>query len=375
MANREWQFKLRQSLVDHPEGELLIACARRVMNVPVSSASATLSDVSLPGAEHPFRWDLLVQMAQQQGLIPVLHRCLHGNPSVPLAVRERLRLLSRLNTARNHQLLDTLTAMLAAFASHGLPALPYKGPVLAATLYGDLGHRACGDLDLLVRPGDVLRARDLLVAQEFQPQHRFRDRSEEVEHLRSDCEYNLGRASDGVLVELHWAFRPRFFPLPLDMDGLWERAPVVRVGGMSMLTLAPEDLLLVLCVHGAKHCWERLGWICDVAALLGTHPDIDGHALAVRAKDAGCGRVLWLGLALARDLLGVNPPAPFAARPPAVVAALAAQARRQIVGDKEWPLARGLFHLRVRDRLQDRLPYARHRVRREFREVLKDWHS
>src|SRR3712207_8653927 len=33
--------------------------------------------------------------------------------------------------------------------------------------------------------------------------------------------------------------------------------------------------LLILCVHGTKHIWGRLSWICDVAELLRTQPDMD----------------------------------------------------------------------------------------------------
>ena len=367
------------SLADLPEGELLIACAQHALGTPDSSPANPLSDRLLAPMERPLRWDLVLRSAQQQGLIPALHRSLDRQPAVPQAVRDRLRLLFRVNAARNKQLLNALGEVLALFAAHEIPALPYKGPVLAVTLYGDLSRRACGDLDVLVRPGDLLRGRDLLLAQGYAPQHRFRDRNEEQQHLRAECEYNLERSSDGVLVELHWAFHPRSFPLPLDMDDLWDRTRTVRVGGLTTLTMASEDLLLVLCVHGAKHCWERLGWICDVAALLRAHPDLDGRTLASEAKALGCERVLWLGLTLARDLLGADPPAPFGTRPPAVMAALAAQVRRQIVGPKDRPLLRGLFHLRVRDRLSDRLPYMRRQAhwwfRGWFREPQEKWKS
>jgi hypothetical protein len=318
-------------------------------------------------------------LAQKQGLVPALYRCLQFHADIPQPVRDRLSLLYRVNAARNQYLLDTLGEILAVFASGDLPAIPYKGPILAATIYNGIERRACGDLDLLVHRGDVLRARDLLLAHNFKPVHHFRDQKEEVQRLQNDCEYNLERTCDGVNVELHWAFRPKFFPFPLDMEGLWSKAKTINVGGIDTLTLAPDDLLLVLCVHGAKHCWERLGWICDIAALLRANPELDGYALSARAKELRCERVLWLGLTLAQDLLGVTAPDPFRAKPPSEVDALVTWVRQSLLAEPGQLLnqrkkhSRALFHLMIRDRLQDRLPLARHWAGILFQNTKEAW--
>ena len=47
-----------------------------------------------------------------------------------------------------------------------------------------------------------------------------------------------------------------------------ERLEEVGVAGTTFLTLPADVLLVALCVHGAKHVWERLGWIVDVAELI-----------------------------------------------------------------------------------------------------------
>ena len=72
--------------------------------------------------------------------------------------------------------------------------------------------------------------------------------------------------------------------------------------------MAPEDLLLILCVHGAKHYWSKLGWICDVAELLRVHPGLKWTALLLQAKQLGGRRILFLGLFLAHVLLGAGLP-------------------------------------------------------------------
>jgi hypothetical protein len=58
------------------------------------------------------------------------------------------------------------------------------------------------------------------------------------------------------MVELHWGFVDRQFSLPLDAEGLWGRLQRVSLGGGTIPTLSPEDLLLILCMHGSVHLWD-----------------------------------------------------------------------------------------------------------------------
>ena len=73
-------------------------------------------------------------------------------------------------------------------------------------------------------------------------------------------------------------------------------------------TLAPEPLLLFLCAHGAKHMFERLGWICDIARFLQVTTNLDWTGIQAQSRRASAMRQLSLGLHLARELL--DAPAP-----------------------------------------------------------------
>ena len=70
-----------------------------------------------------------------------------------------------------------------------------------------------------------------------------------------------------------------------------------------------EDHLLVLSVHGGKHLWPCLGWVCDVAELLRAHADLDWGRVTAGAGRLGCRRMLLVGLALADGLLQAPVPA------------------------------------------------------------------
>lgn len=79
--------------------------------------------------------------------------------------------------------------------------------------------------------------------------------------------------------------------------------------GFRILAFPPEDQLLFLCVHAAKHLWSDLKWICDVAELIRAFPDLDWHLALRQAALVRNERTLLLGLALAQRLLGAELPA------------------------------------------------------------------
>ena len=65
--------------------------------------------------------------------------------------------------------------------------------------------------------------------------------------------------------------------------------------------------MLFLCAHGAKHGWQSLSGVCDVAYVAHAY-QYDWEELAARARSLGSLRILLLGLLLAHDLLGTAIP-------------------------------------------------------------------
>jgi hypothetical protein len=166
-----------------------------------------------------------------------------------------------------------------------------------------------------------------------------------------------------VNIDVHKSLtRKSFFLFQLDFEYLWQRIELVDILGTEVSSLQPEDLLLVLCVHGSKHHWHKLGWICDIAELVRVNQEMDWEDLLKQAKKLGCERMLLIGLTLANNLLGTPLPEPV---------------NQSIKADpKSKPLAmqvcQGLFHdsfifnasskfsycFRMMERPQDKLRYS-----------------
>ena len=138
---------------------------------------------------------------------------------------------------------------------------------------------------------------------------------------------------------------------------IWRRLAPVRIGGELRQTLAPEALLIVLCMHGGRHCWLRLAWLCDLAEFLRAYPQLDWPAVLAEAAALHSSRLLLLGLWLAHALLGADLPAVVhcAAADPAV-ARLAEQVRAWLYAGVAEPPAseQARFYLAAREHRVDR---------------------
>lgn len=260
-------------------------------------------------------WTPIVRLALQHGVSPLLARRAQTLPAdlVPDEMRAAFAEHADDNAARNDALLQGLFRAMDALSARCISALPFKGQVLGACAFGDYSIRRAGDVDLLIRPRDRDATREVLEALGYAETTereigRTMTPTEWAVCHGYQCEYAMYSETDRVLVEPHWALAPRTLAVDPDYDGLWSRACTVDIRGRAVPTLAPDDLLVALCIHGSKHEWVRLQWIADIAALLHRHPDLDlGHVLH-DARTRGLERMVLLGLGLARDLLGVPLP-------------------------------------------------------------------
>jgi hypothetical protein len=99
-----------------------------------------------------------------------------------------------------------------------------------------------------------------------------------------------------------------------------------------VMALAPEDILLYICVHGAKHGWITLEWICDVAETIRAQPEIDFRQVLDEAGACGSRRMFLTGIRLAHELVGapVSDYLIAIARDDRAVGALAARIANQL---------------------------------------------
>jgi hypothetical protein len=277
-------------------------------------------------------WEVVVCAASRQGVVQSVYRALipEFESRLPPSLHGRMRREVRGNAVRNLYLASEIVRISGLLETHGVRALALKGPALAVDIYGDVTLRQFNDLDLLVHKKDLGAAVAALVADGFCT----RTVSKRIHPERfSAWEITLGRERGLFEVDLHWRLSPPYFPFTPEGDELWTRAVQVELKGARVSTLGPEDLILFLCAHGAKHGWQSLSCVCDVAQAVRAH-QCDWERLVARAGSLGGLRILWLGLLLAHDLLDAAIPGELidAARAEAAVVRAALGFRRYLGG-------------------------------------------
>jgi hypothetical protein len=263
-----------------------------------------------------------------------------------------------LGTARsNLELSAELLKLADLFKKEMIDVVPLKGPLLGAALYQDQVLKVSTDLDLLVHPGDALRAMRLLESIGYRlqtvphwPSERgcLRNINDELSFQDPACRMKL---------DLHWRLLPGYFPPPFDNAAIWANLRSVPWGSTRIQTLSREQQLMFLCAHGVKHLWARLGWLCDLARLIQVEPGIDWSQVFDQTRRTHTTRMVSLSLLLASNLLGVELPPPAAALvdadPQAPVLA-AAVVERLRAGRPATTLATGLFCVRALERTSHR---------------------
>lgn len=257
--------------------------------------------------EH-IRWKVLFQLADHHSVEPPLYQALASlEDLIPAAEMKTLRQRYQTNLHKALFLSRELIRILESLSALDIEVMPYKGLALAELLYKDIALRQSGDIDLLIKPKDLPRIRDAVRELGYTPHDSFSD-AEERAYLKSGYEYAFDGTAGPNLLELQWKIQPKFYAIDFDMEGLFTRAATVSVAGRPVNTPCPEDLLLVLSAHAAKHVWGRLVWLCDIARLVNL-PALNWDWIWAEANGLGMVRILRVTLLAANRLLGATIPA------------------------------------------------------------------
>jgi hypothetical protein len=320
----------------------------------------------------PLRWDVYRDLAEEHGVLGLVAREVleHNDAGVPRETVEALRSWRRAHALFTLNLTAEMFRLLASLRHSGIDALVIKGPVLSVRCYGDPGLRQYGDLDLIVRDKDILRVTELMLIQGYEGKVSL----SAIQAKKAPGEYNFRHKNSGPLIEFHTERTFRYHPRPLPIEQILRRQARVELDGRVVPALSLEDELVLICVHGAKHLWERLGYIADVTALA-CQANLDWAKVESSAEEVGAQRMLYLGLRLAEEVLDAPLPKHIHERlqsDPAV-ANLTSQIRRWLPAAGSAPpgiVRRAVFRVRMHGKAVRGLSYL---LRLSFSPTEEDW--
>lgn len=320
-----------------PELSLLLECSRPG---PDRAAIPSLAERIDP--------ERFAEMARWHGVAPLAAHSV-GEGGLGAAAASAAALLAgdfqynALHAARLSMELVNVERLLAA---RGIPCAAFKGAVIASVAYGSLWLRQFSDIDVLAPPERVVEARQALSEAGYQPALALSP-AQEARHVQGSpfaYSFSLMRPGAHMAVDLHWSPAERNHPaFPRRLREPWTRLVECSVGGSTVQTFSPEDTLLFLSGHAAKHAWERLRWIADIAWLIAAEPGLDWCDALDAAREQGPigERTLLVSLRLAQRLLGARLPADIdaAARDDSVTESIVSDVTAALErASDDWPL-------------------------------------
>lgn len=220
-------------------------------NEPMATPPLTCGqDVATFAARHRLEPLLYLWGIYPPGRAAYLHSLARGET----ALREGLRLLDALEEA-------------------AIPVLPMRGPFAGQRWYGDAGARWFTDLDVLVPPRQVARARAVAAALGYAArQPAMPDAFYRAVHLH----YPLCQRERGLLLDLHWAVDHPFVRHRIGYDEIFAASCLIGVGSYRWRVPAPAHEILLQVAHLEKECGtpgtgpeERWARAAEAGQLLG----------------------------------------------------------------------------------------------------------
>jgi len=344
------------------EWALLLECAKPH---PDSAALPKLLAV-------PIDWPILIALAEDHGTLALTAaRLFASNESaIPPESLDQIRSWRRSQALFTLNLTSEMFRLFGNFSSSQIEALVIKGPVLSQRCYADPGLRQYGDLDLIVRDRDILRTTELMLALGYEA----RIPVTAIQSQKIPGEYVFRHSRSKLLVELHTEKTFRYHPRPLPIEQLFRRQVQVAFDGTAVPALSLEDELILIAIHGAKHFWERLIYIADIAAFV-ARQHLDWEKLLSAAAEVAAQRMLRAALGLATTLLDAPLPDKISApvRSDSTVTALTQQITRWLPAAGSAPpgiLERAMFRIRMGGGILSGIPYL---LRLSVSPTEEDW--
>ena len=262
-------------------------------------------------------WPAVAGLAVHHRVGPLLLRGIRagGVRVADAAVEQDLERRRRNVVLRGMRRLAAMRRAADGLDARGVPWLILKGLPLGQRLYGDPFTKISIDIDLLVPPEGFAAAaralRDLGWRRtmpnfaETPARTRWYDALEK-EHVFVDPR--------GDRLELHRRLLANPFLFDPTFANLSANAVTASLDGHPFRTLGDDDQLLYLACHGTLHHWQRLQWLCDLAALLGAAGDGAAERAATRGRRLRLDDVLASAMLLCREALHAR--APRTAAPP-----------------------------------------------------------
>ncbi len=251
----------------------------------------------------PAEWELIAKESEWQGVGPLLYHTLkHLNEpfKIPPELWQDMHNKYIISALSNTRLFSDLEKVFTLLEEIKTPVIALKGSHLAEKVYGNIALRTMGDVDLLVREEDLETIENAF--RQTGAESLGYNCADSRQHFHVTYRFFEKR----LVIEAHWKLFSSRYTCQIDHEALWERAKPLNPEQPGVLVLSPEDLLIYICAHTAKHTiYIILRMLYDIFVILANYEKtLQWPELTKRAKQWRLQRPLYVYCRLAHELLG-----------------------------------------------------------------------
>jgi len=200
-------------------------------------------------------------------LLPLVY--LNLKASVPVGLRNEMRLIHHEYWAENQRHLYYLENLLGWFEKNNIPTLVLKGMALSLLHYRDMAARPMSDVDVLVPENRAQEAIARLQENGWAP-FLYDPNATKKSYFYRHTHAIPFKRSDHSTLDLHWHVLSESTFRGAD-EPFWSGSVPLVVRSIHTLTLNPTDQLIHACVHGFRfNEIPSIRWVADAVAILRT---------------------------------------------------------------------------------------------------------
>lgn len=240
----------------------------------------------------------LLALASKHALLPLAYQALQKIDGVSPSQLEPWERAYRYIVQKNMMTTAKLFKISKLLNDNNIEVVSFKGATLAQLAYGNITLRQYGDIDILIDEKDLSRASNILLENNYSAQFPTKIINNRV---CLDKLIDVTFLDNATIIELHWRLLLRRHTGEKSLMDSSSFRQSIAINSKNLITLSSELLLVYLSIHGSKHMWERIGWICDVDRVVRAQ-SIDWERVVSIAQRSKLRKSLYLGLRLSEVL-------------------------------------------------------------------------
>lgn len=262
-----------------PEDSLLFLCTRQEFGDDARDQAVEMC------RSHPIDWEVVYTTAEAHGVAPLVHaNLLKGATAglvLPPATKDKFETSFFRNMLVKEKSAQHTAAALGRFNAADIDVMLIKGAALDVTVYDKPWYTAFDDVDLVIRcTEDEIREADVVAM--VGPQ--------EFLNLEFDYFEHHDVVMNGVL--------------SVDFNRIWQDAVEIQFRGQRAFLMAPEDMLISLCINSCRKRFFRLKSLCDIAETVHKYRDLNWDTFVEKARDYDCAAIVYTALLAAQRTVG-----------------------------------------------------------------------